>query len=78
MSLRDRINAKCKGCIYDFMAPGTWRQQVALCSVYSCELHDVRPKPTRSIPESILRCYGVNLAEYEALESIPERGASHE
>jgi hypothetical protein len=78
MSLRDRINAKCKGCIFDHTAPGTWRQQVALCSVKSCELHDVRPKPTRPIPESILRWYGVKLAEFEALESIPEGGASHE
>ena len=78
MSLREKINAKCKGCIYDFMAPGTWRQQVALCAVYSCELHDVRPKPTRPIPESILCCYGVNLADYEALESISAGGSCHE
>ena len=72
MSLRDRINAKCKGCIYDFMAPGTWRQQVALCSVYSCELHDVRPKPTRPIPESILRWYGVEAGVSQALNETFE------
>ena len=72
MSLRDRINAKCKGCIYDFMAPGTWRQQVALCAVYSCELHDVRPKPTRPIPESILRWYGVETGVSQALNETFE------
>ena len=32
MSLRKRIDEKCKDCICDPTAPGTWRQQVFLCS----------------------------------------------
>ena len=67
MSLRKCINEKCRDCIYDSFAPGTWRQQVSLCSVKSCALYDVRPKSTRPIPESVLSYYGVSLAEPQAL-----------
>ena len=67
MSLRRVINEKCKDCIYDAASSGTWRQQVALCSVKSSTLYDVRPKPTSPIPESILRWYGVDLAESQTL-----------
>ena len=67
MSLRKCINEKCRDCIYDSIVPGTWRQQVTLCSAKSCALYDVRPKSTRPIPESVLSYYGVNLAEYQAL-----------
>jgi hypothetical protein len=67
MSLRKCINEKCRDCIYDSFAPGTWRQQVFLCSVKSCALYDVRPKPTRPIPESVLSCYGVSLTEPQGL-----------
>ena len=70
MSLRKCINEKCRDCIYDSFAPGTWRQQVFLCSVKSCALYDVRPKPTCLIPESTLRWYGVDLAEYQALMEV--------
>ena len=43
-TLRDRINAHCKGCIYDANSGlGTWRQQVEGCTVKSCELYPVRP-----------------------------------
>ena len=69
MSLRKAINQKCKDCTYDFASKGTWRQQVTLCSVKSCALYDVRPKPTSPIPESILRWYGVDLTEYRALQA---------
>jgi hypothetical protein len=44
-SLRSAVDAKCKGCIYDQLAPGTWREQVAACSTSNCELFDVRPVP---------------------------------
>ena len=67
MSLRKRIDEKCKDCICDPTAPGTWRQQVFLCSANSCPLWDVRAKPTSPIPESTLRWYGVDLAEYQVL-----------
>ena len=67
MSLRKAKNHHCLNCVYDKLAPGTWRQRVSLCSVKSCALYDVRPKPTCLIPESTLRWYGVDLAEYQAL-----------
>ena len=67
MSLRKRIDQNCKECIYDPTAPGTWRQQVFLCSAKSCPLWIVRAKPTSPIPESTLRWYGVDLAESQAL-----------
>ena len=67
MSLRKAINQHCLNCVYDKLAPGKWRQQVTLCSVKSCALYDVRPQPTSPIPESTLRCYGVSLAEPQAL-----------
>jgi len=44
-SLRKAINGKCKDCIYDNKAPGTWLQQVAECTSPDCTLWDVRPKP---------------------------------
>jgi hypothetical protein len=69
-SLRKRINQHCKSCVYDQNAAGTWLQQVSLCSVKSCALYDVRPKPTRPIPESVLSYYGVDLAEYQALMEV--------
>ena len=65
MSLRKRINQNCKDCIYDPYAAGTWRQQVTLCSVKTCEFHDVRPKTSFPIPNSVLTFYGVNLTSFE-------------
>lgn len=63
MSLRRAINEKCKNCTYDDLAPGTWRQQVKLCSVHSCPLWKLRPTTTARIPDSVLRWYGIDLAE---------------
>jgi hypothetical protein len=45
MSLRKAINAKCRDCIYDPAARGTWLAQVAACSASSCPLWPVRPAP---------------------------------
>lgn len=44
-SLRASINAKCKSCIYDPLARGAWREQVAACASANCDLHPVRPMP---------------------------------
>jgi hypothetical protein len=45
-SLRVAVNSKCKDCIYDALSGGgTWREQVAQCSVKSCALWPVRPGP---------------------------------
>ena len=78
MSLRKRIEKKCKDCIYDPTAPGTWRQQVFLCSANSCPLWDIRAKPTSPIPESTLRWYGVDLVESQALAADVAREVGHE
>ena len=67
MSLRKPVDEKCKDCIYDPTVPGTWRQQVALCTAKKCPLWDVRAKPASPIPESTLRWYGVDLAESQRL-----------
>jgi hypothetical protein len=46
-SLRSAINANCRNCIYDPLSlGGTWREQVAECSVISCALWTVRPAPS--------------------------------
>lgn len=41
--LREKIDAKCKECIYDPYAEGTWRKQVENCPCYDCPLYPVRP-----------------------------------
>ncbi len=45
-SLREAINAKCRECIHDDAAPGTWREQVAQCSMPRCGLWPMRPAPS--------------------------------
>ena len=45
-SLRQAINAKCRECIHDKLAPGNWRQQVMGCAITRCPLHPVRPVST--------------------------------
>lgn len=45
-SLRGAINATCRQCIHDAAAPGTWREQVAQCTVTRCGLWPVRPAPS--------------------------------
>ena len=44
--LRGKIDAKCVECIFDPYDDGTWRQQVARCTSYTCPLRPVRPQPT--------------------------------
>ena len=46
MSLRQAINDKCRQCSHDRDAPGTWREQVAQCSVPLCPLWPIRPAPS--------------------------------
>lgn len=43
-SWRKAINEKCKDCIYDPLAGGTWRKQVEDCTMTDCPLFDFRPK----------------------------------
>jgi hypothetical protein len=67
VSLRKAINNKCKNCIYDNLAPGTWLQQVTLCSDVSCFLYEVRPKTQSTIPESVLSYCGVKSGDYQEI-----------
>jgi len=43
------IAAKCKDCIFDPLARGTWREQVAACENGGCALNPVRPVPRSCI-----------------------------
>jgi hypothetical protein len=44
MSRTKAINDKCKDCIYDPLAGGTWREQVESCrSEHTCALWPYRP-----------------------------------
>jgi hypothetical protein len=61
--LRECINAKCKSCIYDPEAAGTWRQQVTICSVTECPLYPVRPRSRSAIPSKVLDYYLVEGSE---------------
>ena len=50
MSRTKAINEKCKDCIYDPKAPGTWREQVQACpSEKSCALWPYRPIAIASV-----------------------------
>jgi hypothetical protein len=42
-SFKKCIELKCKDCTYDSAEPGTWREQVEACTIYSCALWEVRP-----------------------------------
>ena len=67
MSLRKAVNNKCKDCIYDYLAAGTWLQQVTLCSSEDCPLFDVRPKSQSAIPEKVLSYYGIKTGIFQGL-----------
>ena len=69
MTRQKAINANCKDCMYDPLAAGTWRQQVALCSVCTCPLRPYRPMPTGTIPESVYASYSVSTEERRAIEA---------
>lgn len=43
MSYKTAVTNKCKECIYDPAANGTWVQQVRECTSISCPLFPYRP-----------------------------------
>lgn len=44
------ISAKCKDCIYDPKAKGSWRSQVEACQQeHTCALHPFRPMTIRTV-----------------------------
>ena len=63
-SLRKCIDEACKACIFDKGAPGTWRQQVTVCTSFDCPLYPVRPKTPDPIPKSVLDGYGLDFADF--------------
>ena len=63
-NLRKSVDDKCRSCIYDPEAAGTWRQQVTLCSITKCPLYPVRPLTKSPIPHSVLKYYSVPEAEH--------------
>jgi hypothetical protein len=71
-SLRSAINEACKQCVVDPCSPGTWRQQVTLCSAFSCPLWHSRPKTASAIPESVLRWYGAAKGDYQSFNEAFE------
>jgi len=48
------IADKCRDCIYDPIARGTWREQVADCVSSSCALHPVRAVPRHCVSNGII------------------------
>ena len=68
-SLRKRIDENCKSCVYDRQLPGSWRQQVTLCTVASCALFTVRPKTKAPLPKSVLAYYGITSPEIDVIDS---------
>lgn len=45
MTRSEAIQLKCRECIFDQYAYGTWREQAANCTSTTCPLFDFRPKP---------------------------------
>lgn len=54
-NLRQAIDAQCRACIFDPLAPGTWREQVAACASANCHLFDVRPVPARCAKRGVIQ-----------------------
>ena len=48
-SYKKCVEEKCKECIYDPGAKGTWKAQVAECTSFDCPLYPVRPVPVKLI-----------------------------
>ena len=54
MTRQQAINEKCKECMYDPEAEGTWKTQIEACDLTDCSLWPYRPKPRRKIPDMSL------------------------
>lgn len=49
IGLRKAADNHCRSCIYDEAEPGTWRQQVELCTATDCDLYQLRPHPIKRL-----------------------------
>jgi hypothetical protein len=67
MSMRSAINAKCRGCVYDPLAGGTWREQVEACTCRTCPLWGHRPVTTAATK--------ARAADRRELQRIPANSA---
>lgn len=68
------INAKCRDCIFDPYAAGSWREQVAACTSAHCALHPVRPVPRtckvgKAIDPAAIAVLRVRLEQLDRLRS---------
>lgn len=54
MTRGQAIAAKCRDCIYDSCAGGTWREQVGCCTAVGCPLWRFRPLP-RNAPHWMVK-----------------------
>ena len=50
MTRQQAIDAKCRECIFDDLADGTWRMQVEQCELTACALYPYRPKSRSNAP----------------------------
>jgi hypothetical protein len=50
--MRQHVNDKCKECLYDEFAAGTWRKQVEECTSPKCPLYPIRPVRWPEKPKS--------------------------
>ena len=53
-SLRKAINDKCRDCSADSESPGTWKEQIQVCSCTACPLWPVRPVSGGAGPSRLL------------------------
>ena len=77
MSLRAAVNAKCRWCIHDELAPGSAAVQVELCAAVDCPLWPVRPIRAQRIPysPSVVAEYGMTEREADARLREPRNPA---
>ena len=66
------VRAKCKDCIYDPLAGGTWLKQVENCNVYYCPLWVVRPITRQSRLDG-LKAYEIDKMREYHLERAREK-----
>ena len=72
MSRTAAINAYCKGCIYDKMAPGTYREQIERCpsgptAKVPCPLWPYRPVSVSTVNLNRKPRSGESETDFDAL-----------
>ena len=72
------IAAKCRECVHDPIAAGTWREQVAVCGCSDCPLWRYRPLPNNAPAWITARDPDrfANLPHDEAIHSLRGKSAA--